>query len=196
VIAVLLIVETIAVMIVVETAAPVVTVRNLAVAEAALAGAGVVVVAVDATSAKAAGAICLRPSTLRRKAVTAEMIVGQIVVPIAVMTAEAIAATIAAVAATPIAAASKIAARAVTLTAIAARIPRVLPIPAKMLSCSPANPSPNIAANRRSKLLLLLSNRSVSNRNPNPMNRSPASPVSRLRPARRAVRAVDCPAGC
>jgi hypothetical protein len=142
------IVQTIAAMIVAATVVPVVTVRILAVAEVVSGVAEVVVAAVDATSAKVAGAICLPPNTLRRRAVNAEAIAVRIVAPIVVMTgvliaavtAEAIVAMIAVVAAIPIAADLKIVARVVTLTAIAARIPRVLPIPAKKLSCFPANP--------------------------------------------------------
>jgi hypothetical protein len=148
VIAGLPIVETIAAVIVAATVVPVATVRILAVAEAVSAVAVVVVAAVDATSAQAAAAICLPPNTLRRRVVNAETIAVRIVVPIVVMTGvlivavtgEAIDAMIAVAAATRIAADLKIVARAVTLTAIAARIPRVLPIPAKKLSCFPANP--------------------------------------------------------
>jgi hypothetical protein len=152
-----IVVRLIVAVIVEATAAdPVATVRNSVAAEAASVVAEDVADEVDVTSAKAAAGIYLPPSTLHRKAVSAETIVVRIAAQTAPMTAEVIAATgatIAADVAIPIAAATKIAVLVVILT-VAALMLLVLPIRAKNQSCFPASRSPNIAASRLSKLPL------------------------------------------
>jgi hypothetical protein len=147
--------------------------------------------AVAADSARVAHATFLLPSTLRHKAANLA----------AAIVAETVAQTVVEIAAGVIRSAvvTIIAGLGVTST-IAVPMLRVRPhhpIPRKNPLYCLANRSRSIAGVRYLKRLQLLQlpSQNASNRGLNPMNRSRAFPVSRLRQTLRVVRVADCPVG-